>query len=548
MSIDRRRFLKAGAAGAALAGLGVSGCAHPGASGTLPGASPFQHGVASGDPLSDRVILWTRVSPAAGRMDFAVPTRWTIALDPEARDVVGWGEVEATAERDFTVKVDARGLDPATSYYYFFEAEGFRSEMGRTRTLPEKDSSQMTRLRIGVVSCSNYPQGYFNAYRCLAEREDLDLIIHVGDYLYEYGNGQYGDGTSMGRVPEPIHEIVSLEDYRRRHATYKRDEDLQAAHAAYPWITGWDDHETANNSWKGGAQNHTERTDEEEGEGQWAERKLAAVRAYHEWMPVREIPTKHFRSFSFGGLADLVMLDTRLEGRDQQVASDDHEGAWDPQRSMLGEAQTRWLNEALSESSERDVAWRIVGQQVVFASLTNGEGDFNPDGWDGYRENRRQILDHIRDERIDNVVFLTGDVHSAWAMDVPPPRNLGEPYERADTRAARAVEFVCPAVSSPPLGRNRRARDLFADPENISPHIRFFDIENQGFILLDLTPERVRCEFIRTGPAQERSRDWQSTAILEAKSRTNHLVRLAETDCEEAAESGACGPRAARRG
>ncbi len=534
MSIDRRRFLKSSAAGAALAGLGVSGCAHPGASGTRAGTTPFQHGVASGDPLSDRVILWTRVSPEDGRMGEPVATRWTVARDAEGQDVVASGELDAVAERDYTVKVDATGLAPKTSYFYFFEAGGFRSGMGQTKTLPDESDESFDQLRIGIVSCSNYPQGFFNAYGCLAERDDVDVVVHVGDYLYEYGNGEYGDGTSLGRIPDPLHEIVTLEDYRRRHANYKTDEDSQAAHARHPWITGWDDHETANNSWKGGAQNHSA------AEGDWSTRKLAAVRAYSEWMPIREIPTQFFRSFHFGKLVDLVMLDTRLEGRDLQVSSGDHEAARDPKRSMLGAAQTGWLAKQLSESKAREAAWRVVGQQVIFAAMTDGISDFNPDGWDGYRENRREILDHLKTEEIDNVVFLTGDVHSAWALDVPPPLDSGEAYDGETGAGSRAVEFVCPAVSSPPLGGNQRARDFFADRKNILPQVRFSDIEHHGFIMLDLTPSRVRAEFIQTESAKQRSRDWKTGAIMEAATHSNHLVRVKPDACAGNDESGEC--------
>lgn len=520
MSVDRRQFLKSGAAGAALAGLGVSGCAHPGAAGVRAGSTPFQHGVASGDPLADRVILWTRVSPEASRMGEPVAVRWIVARDREGRDVIASGELDAVADRDYTVKVDADGLLPATSYFYFFEAGGFRSAVGQTRTLPDASDAEFGRLRMGIVSCSNYPQGFFNAYGCLAERDDLDVILHVGDYLYEYGNGEYGDGTSIGRIPDPVHETLSLEDYRRRHAQYKTDEDLQAAHARYPWITGWDDHETANNSWKEGAQNHSD------AEGEWSARKLAAVRAYTEWMPIREIPTQHFRSFRFGKLVDLVMLDTRLEGRDAQVASGDHDAARDPNRSMLGASQTAWLTAQLSESKAREGSWRVIGQQVIFAALTDGVSDFNPDSWDGYRENRRQILDHLRGEKIDNVVFLTGDVHSAWALDVPPPLDSGESYQGATGEGSCAVEFVCPAVSSPPLGAKKRARDFFSDAQNILPQVRFFDIDHQGFIVLDLTPARVRAEFIQTDSAKRRSRDWKVGATMEATTHSNHLLRV----------------------
>lgn len=232
----------------------------------------FRHGVASGDPLSDRVILWTRVSPRTGG-----PQRvsWQIARDEKVTQVVARGEVETGAARDFTVKVDPAGLQPGTTYYYRFESGGERSAIGRTRTLPPNGVSH---VRLGVVSCSNLPQGYFNAYACLANRPDLDAILHLGDYLYEYANTQYGDGTRFNRIPSPNKEMIALEDYRERHAQYKADPDSQAIHQAHPFICVWDDHEFTNNTWKGGAENH----DEPEGEGGWMARRTAATRAYFE--------------------------------------------------------------------------------------------------------------------------------------------------------------------------------------------------------------------------------------------------------------------------
>ena len=241
-----------------------------------------------------------------------------------------------------------------------------------------------------MASCSNYPVGFFNAYACIAKRDDLDAVLHLGDYLYEYGNGQYGDGTALGRIPDPIHEIVTLEDYRRRHATYKADPALAAAHARHPWITVWDDHETANDSWSEGAENHQPET-----EGDWATRRLAAVRAYYEWMPIRELPTGLFRQFRFGGLVDLVMLDTRLHGRDRRPERT-AEAANDPMRTLLGRDQTRWLLDALDASKAAGTRWRVVGQQVVFSPSDWGEANFNPDAWDGYRANRAEILSHVK--------------------------------------------------------------------------------------------------------------------------------------------------------
>ena len=237
--------------------------------GQTTGATAFQHGVASGDPLADRVILWTRVTSTR-----AVPTvRWRVATDPAMSRVVAQGEGPTAAARDFTVKVDVTGLAEATTYYYRFETEGTRSPVGRTRTLPRGEAE---RLRLGVVSCSNYPYGYFNAYAALARRPDLDAVVHLGDYIYEYANGTYGDGTRYGRVPTPDKELIALSEYRRRHAQYKGDPDLQEVHRQHAFIVIWDDHEVANNTWHGGAANHNPNA----GEGDWLARRQAAVRAF----------------------------------------------------------------------------------------------------------------------------------------------------------------------------------------------------------------------------------------------------------------------------
>jgi len=518
MAIDRRGFLKAGAAQAALAGIGLSGCAkHPGAPSVPRGMNPFRHGVASGDPLADRVILWTRVSPQDGSGSGPIATDWWISRDPLGLDVVGGGQAEALAERDFTLKIDAGGLEPGTNYFYGFMTRTGLSPIGRTRTLPV---GRVDQVRIAFASCANYPNGYFNAYRAIAERDDLDVVLHLGDYIYEYANAEYGDGTAIDRIPDPVHETIDLEDYRRRHATYKSDADLQDAHARHPWITVWDDHETADNSWRDGAHNH------DSSEGEWSTRELAAIRAYYEWMPIRELPTGLFRTFRFADLVDLAMLDTRLHGRDEQSARGDHAVASDASRSLLGADQTGWLLDFLSESKRDDSVWRVIGQQVVVAPFSDGESAFNPDSWDGYRENRRQLLDHLGREGIDNVVFLTGDVHTSWAFDIPAPIASGEAYDPRTGAGSRAVEFVTPAVSSPSAEAYVDKSPLLMGVEERLPHLKYVDFVEHGFVVLDLTRERARAEFIFTGPVEIRSGLTHAGATLETRSGTNHLTRV----------------------
>ncbi len=530
MAMDRRAFLKATAAQAAVVGLAASGCAatHPGADPIARGVNPFRHGVASGDPLADRVILWTRVSPFEDRLGEPIETHWWIARDSLGLDVVAGGVVEARADRDYTVKIDAAGLEPATDYTYGFLTRTGLSPIGRTRTLPR---GEVDHVRLAFASCANYPEGFFNAYRCLAKRDDLDVVLHLGDYIYEYANGDYGDGTALGRVPDPVGEAISLEDYRRRHATYKADLDLQAAHARHPWITIWDDHESANNSHPLGAENHDPRI-----EGDWTTRKLAAIRAYHEWMPIRELPTGHYRRFGFGSLLDLIMLDTRLHGRDPEVAKGDEAGAADPSRTLLGADQEQWLFDALSDSQRSGAVWRVLGQQIMVAPVSFDGTDFNPDSWNGYRGSRDRLLEHIGAEGIDNVVFLTGDVHSSWVFEVPAPQGGQE-------GAARAVEFVTPAVSSPALGgtgvwKKRRAR-LHAR----TPHLKYSNFDDHGFVVLDLTPARVRAEYVYTESPKVSSGSCWCGAAFAVASGTNRVERIESDRCpaSTAGESAAEG-------
>jgi alkaline phosphatase D len=536
VKLDRRQLLRTGAAGAALFGIaGLPGCAlraleHPGAAPRGRGEGPFRHGIASGDPLSDRVILWTRVSPRQSELSEALEVDWWIARDPDAQHTVQRGALQVGPQRDFTVKLDATGLEPGRVYYYGFSSEGVASPVGRTRTLPGDDASH---VRFAVVSCANHPRGFFNAYACIAnlpDQEDVDLVLQLGDYLYEHGNTGYGDGTALGRIPDPLHELISLEDYRRRHALYKRDSDLQAAHARHPWITVWDDHEIADDAWRDGADNHAAE------QGEWSLRRLAAIRAYHEWMPIRDLPNGLFRSFRFGNLVDLVMLDTRIHGRDARVGGEDHAGASDSARSLLGAEQTAWLLEQLSASKRAGTRWRVIGQQVVFAPMRGASGDFNPDSWDGYRANRRQILAHLEREAIGDVVILSGDVHSAWAIDVPGAaadrdadpdvdRVAGAgSFEAVTERTSGAVEFVAPAVSSPTFGTYPGAREWVDETVPSQPHIRYSNIDENGFVILDVTRERAQAEFFFSDSVKNRSGVCHRGATFEARAGSNRLA------------------------
>jgi alkaline phosphatase D len=470
----------------------------------------FQHGVASGDPLHDRVVLWTRVTPpdAGG----AVTVTFEVATDPGFTQTVARGSTRTDASRDFTVKVDPARLRPATTYYYRFSAAGETSPIGRTRTLP---LGATPRLRIAVASCSNHAAGYFNAYRRIAERADLDLVIHLGDYLYEYGPNQYG---SL-RTPEPPNEMVTLSDYRLRHAQYKRDADLQALHRQHPVVCIWDDHEITNDAWVGGAQNHTEGA-----EGTWPERVAVGLQAYYEWMPVRvpdvrperADPRRNQRAFRIGDLVELVMLEERLSARSQQLPATVptpfgtgfvQSGEFlNPARTLLGAEQEAWLATRLRQSTAR---WKFVGQGVMFAQLklqgaprAAGGGVFvNTDQWDGYQPARDRVYAVLQGGNgqapVDNVVVLTGDIHSSWAADLTPDPNNPDVasggYNAATGEGSCAVEFVGTSITSP--GLNDPSGNTAALLRSVNPHFKHIDLMQRGYMLLDVTPERTVCEW-----------------------------------------------------
>ncbi|MEU8759188.1 alkaline phosphatase D family protein [Streptomyces sp. NPDC048659] len=474
-----------------------------------PAAPAFLHGVASGDPLPDGVLLWTRVTPSPDAVpgsDLGPDTTvgWELAEDRGFARTVASGSTLASAAADHTVKADVRGLRPGTAYYFRFTAGGTVSPTGRTRTAPAADSAGPG-VRFGVVSCANWEAGYFSPYRHLAARADLDAVLHLGDYIYEYGTGSYPEAKYVVRAHEPAHEIVSLADYRTRHGKYKTDADLQALHAAHPVVAIWDDHEFANDAWSGGAENHTPGT-----EGDWAARVAAAKRAYFEWMPVRaSTEGTVFRRLRFGRLADLHLLDLR-SFRSQQAGTGS--GAVDdPERSITGRAQLDWLKSGLSAS---DAAWQLVGTSVMISPVAFGslpahlleplagllglpkEGiAVNVDQWDGYTDDRKELLRHLRDRSIRNTVFLTGDIHMAWANDVPV---TAATYPLS---ASAATEFVVTSVTSDNLDDL-----LHVAPGTLSVvaagavktanrHVKWVDMDHHGYGVLDVTAERSQMDY-----------------------------------------------------
>ena len=489
---------------------------------------PFYHGVASGDPTPNSVIIWTRVTP---EQSGSVDVDYKVATDLEFTNLVASGSATATSDADYTVKVDVTGLQSGSTYFYYFSALNANSLIGRAKTTPE---GPVDHLRFGVVSCSNYEGGYFNAYGTLAERNDIDAVIHLGDYIYEYGAGVYGVNLP-DRVNEPDTEIVNLPDYRTRYGLYRLDEDLIRLHQQHTVLSVWDDHESANDSYTDGAQNH------QPDEGDWNDRKAISKQVYFEWMPVRDNAEKDvYRKLSYGNLCDLLMLDTRLEGRVQPPPHFDTPD--DPVRTMISQTQMDWLIDNLKNST---ATWKVLGNQVLFTDTNVGfaagafDGTPDPtnidsiraaedlfiDNWESYPTQRNAIIDTLRDAEIDNVVIITGDSHSSWAFDVtkkpvqypnpaflylpqanPYDTNTEEGYNPDTGEGSWAVEFGTPSISSPNFDESIGAAlteqfEAFMNQPipgfnlEYNPHIKYIDLDRHGYFLLDLKPDTAQANF-----------------------------------------------------
>jgi alkaline phosphatase D len=489
----------------------------------------FAHGVASGDPLSDRVILWTRITAAAGADDMDVG--WSVAEDSEFTKVVASGTARAGAAGDYTVKVDATGLAANRGYYYRFRCQGVTSPVGRTKTLP---TGAVASARFAVFSCSNYPAGYFNVYGDASKFDDIDVGLHLGDYIYEYAASGYASQTAatLNRVSQPANEIITLTDYRRRYQQYRTDPDLQAVHARIPFIAVWDDHELSNDTWRDGAENHNPLT-----EGLWAARRMMAIQAYHEWMPIRQPdaarPDRIYRSFDFGNLLSLHMLDTRVIGRDKQLAFASYVGAdksfnsaaftadvSNPTRQLMGAEQTTWLQNQMAKST---ATWQVLGQQVLMArmmlpapmvlgtvgyptyfgiaekvrsgvalnateqqQLAAPTVPYNLDAWDGYGAARETVLTMAKTLN-KNLVVLAGDTHNAWASDL------------ADINGqAVGVEFGVPAVTSPGFETyfpTAAPATVAGGMEQLIGPLQYAETSLRGFVVLTVTPTETRAEY-----------------------------------------------------
>ena len=371
--VTRRDFLAMSAkgAGAVVVSYGLMGCSSDDDDVV---SGQFLQGIASGDPAADAVILWTRVTPD---VEGDITVSWEVATDSGFSQLVTNGQTITNQNRDYTVKVDAVGLEAGQQYFYRFKAGETVSEMGQTRTLPE---GSVASVKLAVMSCANFPAGYFNVYEMAAQQNDLDAVVHLGDYLYEYARGEYASehAVELGREVLPAGELFLLDDYRTRYSQYRSDASLQKLHAKVPFITVWDDHEVANDTWKDGAENHND------GEGDFDQRKQAALQAYFEWLPIRPWSEGNheeiYRSFNYGNLVDLHMLDTRVLARDKQLEYSQYidatTGAFnsstfladvtDTDRTLLGQTQLLWLQQTLLQSTAK---WQVLGQQVLMGKM-----------------------------------------------------------------------------------------------------------------------------------------------------------------------------------
>lgn len=456
---------------------------------------PFYHGVASGDPSQEGVILWTRVTPD---VDGSLDVDWEIAEDTTFSFIVASGTFSTDSSRDYTVKIPVVGLSAESTYYYRFEALGKKSITGRTRTA----STSSDHLKFAVVSCNSYQSGYFNAFGRIAERNDLDAVVHLGDFIYENEQSTSAWAVEEERGLEPDQEIIELNDYRLRYNWYRLDADLRRAMQQHPFIFVWDDHETANNSWTDGAENHNPA----DGEGDWEERKMKALQAYFEWIPIRDDPSFDIqRTIDYGNLAEFIMLDTRLAGREEQLTDAMDSAVWDPDRTILGTDQFEWFTDELKNSTAQ---WKVIGNQVVFAPLLlepfepvyPGAANEFLDVWNGYPAERNKVIDTLDAYDVDDVVFVTGDVHIAVALDVPRwSGGDSVDYDVATSEGSFAVEFVTTSITSDNYDERLGSEFISNLVEGlfttVNLHGKYAEFDQHGYLVLDLTPERAQSDF-----------------------------------------------------
>ncbi|KAI1052506.1 hypothetical protein LB507_007704 [Fusarium sp. FIESC RH6] len=515
----------------------------------------FTHGVASGDPWPESVILWTRVAPSlksdssnktvdgtAGL--YSHETKKYINADPnpicvdwevkssDGENVVSSGRAYTTSDIDYTIKVEAEGLKPLTEYNYQFTIcdSDNKSPVGRTKTAPTADDD-VSELSFAVFSCSNYPNGYFNAYGNAARKDEHDYVIHLGDYIYEYG----ADGD---RASQPKDEIFTLHDYRTRHGQYRTDLDLQLLSKDFAWIPTWDDHEFANNGYRDGFSglNNTEDSFNKNGKVSVDSRKVNAVRAYFEWMPIRQTDMddglRVWRSFKMGKLLDLIILDTR--NYDRSITSLDWNDGYidmirdDPSRTLMGSRQENWFYKSLTESKDRGAAWRIIGNQIIFSRITENYGSgeiLSGDNWSGYVANRNRTLEHLYSNDIGNNVFLAGDSHQNWVSDLVW---LGtKEYDNKTGAGSIGVEFAGTAVSSNGIDGpiEPAAGDAARSRIEKNPELQWQEGYYRGYFILDVNAKQVSSRFYGSPSVASRNSFDIPLANFTVVSGDNHLKR-----------------------
>ncbi|KAL3472259.1 PhoD-like phosphatase-domain-containing protein [Aspergillus californicus] len=496
-----------------------------------PSQLKFTHSVASGDPYADSVILWTRVAPSMDTSDSNTTVSGDVPLydheneryakasahpicvdyrvfaDEDARDVVDKGRVYTSSDVDYTVKVEATGLEAFTTYYYQFNICGSDvvSPLGRTKTSPaaEQDTEE---IKLAVHSCSNYPNGYFNAYGNVARKDNVDYVVHLGDYIYEYESGIPGVDE---RAVVPQREIFSLYDYRMRLGQYRTDEDLVASHQKFPWITVWDDHEIANNGYRDGFSGlrNTEESFLNYGpQISVDQRKMNAVRAYFEWMPIRQVDMddglRIWRNFQMGNLFDVIMIDTRNYDRSITDIGDNEDYIVrihdDAGRSLMGPRQENWFYRQLSQSKARGAKWRVIGNQLVFAHVQqqneDGSMSFSVDSWTAYRANQNRTLKHMYANEIGNNINIAGDTHVNWVSDMIWEGT--KEYDNITGAGAVGVEFAGTAVSSTGFSTNSLSdAETTAHTYRDNPELKWVEGYYRGYFELHLRQDEAEARY-----------------------------------------------------
>ncbi len=445
---------------------------------------PFFHGVAAGDSRATSFVIWTRVTPR-DTVD-SIHVRWFVAVDTDKRQIIRQGAGFALRDNDYTVKILVDSLMPWTKYAYWFETCDSQavsncrfSDTGHVKTTPA-DTQFVRNINFAVFTGSNYNAGYFNAYCAAARNHEIDFAIHTGDYIYEYGNFTYGKNPF--RWLEPNKECVTLRDYRMRYSHYRLDSCLRKAHQAFGWYTIWDDHEVANDSWWGGAQNHQRK------EGNYFVRRSNAFKAYFEWIPIRNNKdTSVIRAFSLGQLAYMIFLDTRHHHRDYQRLD-----VSDTNKTMLGKDQLNWLFSQLLYAQSKAYRWIIVVQQLMFSPLLVNHKIVNYDGWDSYPYERRKILRFIYEHNMKNVIFVGGDLHTSWinGLYLNPENYNGRQH---DTLVS--FEFITPSITSPSTNWIMTILAKFASKTAKYNYIRYVNLHRKGYMELSLYTDKIVAKY-----------------------------------------------------